>query len=85
MPVSVALPEENPAFAAELRAAGAQAKSAVYPGGHSLEKVSEHLDAGLLFAGRSLRAAQRRAAAEEAQRRAPLEEVQRHAKASRGA
>jgi enterochelin esterase-like enzyme len=81
----VALPEENPAFAAELRAAGAQAKSAVYPGGHSLEKVSEHLDAGLLFAGRSLRAAQRRAAAEEAQRRAPLEEVRRHAKASRGA
>ena len=58
----VALPEEDPAFAAELRAAGAQAKSAIYPGGHSLEKVREHLDAGLLFAGRSLRDAQRRAA-----------------------
>ena len=65
----VALPEEDPAFAAELRAAGAQARSAVYPGGHSLEKVREHLDAGLLFAGRSLRDAQRRLAVEEAQSR----------------
>jgi enterochelin esterase-like enzyme len=69
----VALPEEDPAFAAELRAAGAQAKSAIYPGGHSLEKVSEHLDAGLLFAGRSLREAQRRAGVEEAQRGAAYE------------
>ena len=75
----VALPEEDPAFAAELRAAGAQAESAVYPGGHSLEKVREHLHAGLLFAGRSLRDAQRRAAVEEAQRRAAGEEAQRHA------
>jgi len=58
----VAVPQEDPEFAAQLRAAGAQAKSAIYPGGHSLEKVEEHLDAGLLFAGRSLRAAQRRAA-----------------------
>ena len=74
----VALPEEDPAFAAELRAAGAQAQSAVYPGGHSLEKVREHLDAGLLFAGRSLRDAQRRAAVEEAQRRVAHEEAQRH-------
>jgi S-formylglutathione hydrolase FrmB len=47
-------PAENPTFAAQLRAAGAQAKSAVYPGGHSLETVSEHLDTMLLFAGRSL-------------------------------
>ncbi len=69
----VALPEEDPAFAAELRSAGAQAQSAVYPGGHSLEKVREHLDAGLLFAGRSLREAQRRAAVEQAQRRASRE------------
>lgn len=58
----VALPEEDPAFAAELRAAGAQAESAVYPGGHSLGKVRAHLEAGLLFAGRSLREAHRRAA-----------------------
>jgi len=64
----VAAPAQDPAFAAELRAAGAQAESAIYPGGHSLEKVREHLHTGLLFAGRSLRAAQRRAAVEEAQR-----------------
>jgi enterochelin esterase-like enzyme len=62
----VALPAEDPAFAAELRAAGAQASSAIYPGGHSLQKVSEYLDTGLLFAGRSLAAAQRRAALEAA-------------------
>jgi enterochelin esterase-like enzyme len=67
----VAEPAENPAFAAELRAAGAQAESAIYPGGHSLEKTREHLDAMLLFAGRSLRDARRRAAVEAAQRRAP--------------
>jgi enterochelin esterase-like enzyme len=63
----VALPEENPAFAARLHAAGAHARSAIFPGDHSLQKVREHLDAGLLFAGRSLAAAQRRAAAEAAQ------------------
>jgi enterochelin esterase-like enzyme len=63
----VALPEEDPAFAARLRAAGAQARSAIFPGDHSLQKVREHLDAGLLFAGRSLAAAQRRATAEAAQ------------------
>ena len=61
----VAVPAEDPAFAAELREAGAQAESAIYPGGHSLEKVREHLDTGLLFAGRSLRDAQRRAAVDE--------------------
>jgi len=66
----VAVPAEDPEFAAELRAAGARAESAIYPGGHSLEKVREHLDRGLLFAGRSLDEAQQRAAAEEAQRRA---------------
>jgi enterochelin esterase-like enzyme len=62
----VALPGENPAFAGRLRGAGAHATSAIFPGGHSLQKVREHLDAGLLFAGRSLAAAQRRAAAEAA-------------------
>jgi len=67
----VALPEEDPAFAADLRAAGARAQSAVYPGGHSLEKVREHLDTGLLFAGRSLRDARREdARREDAQRQA---------------
>jgi enterochelin esterase-like enzyme len=78
----VADPEEDPAFAAELRAAGAQARSAIYPGGHSLEKIREHLDAGLLFAGRSLRDAQRRAAIEEAQRGASHEEARRHTTAT---
>ncbi len=68
----VADPEEDPAFAAKLRAAGAHAQSAVYPGGHSLEKISEHLETGLLFAGRSLRAAERRAAGEAARQRAAL-------------
>jgi enterochelin esterase-like enzyme len=62
----VANPEEDPAFAAELNAAGAEAESAVYPGGHSLEKVSEHLEAMLLFVGRGLREAQQRAAVEAA-------------------
>jgi enterochelin esterase-like enzyme len=47
-------PAEDPAFAARLRAAGASADSAVYPGGHSLETLSEHLDEMLLFAGRAL-------------------------------
>jgi enterochelin esterase-like enzyme len=65
----VAVPAEDPEFAAELRAVGAQAESAIYPGGHSLEKVQEHLDTGLLFAGRSLVEAQRRAAIEAARRR----------------
>lgn len=53
----VADPAEDPAFAAQLRAAGANAQSAVYPGGHSLETLGEHLDAMVLFAGRRLSAA----------------------------
>ena len=60
----VAVPAEDPEFAGKLREEGAQAESAIYPGGHSLEKVQEHLETGLLFAGRSLVAAQRRAAGE---------------------
>jgi enterochelin esterase-like enzyme len=60
----VANPEEDPAFAAELRTTGAIAQSAVYPGGHSLEKVSEHLEAMLLFVGRAIRSAQHRAGVE---------------------
>jgi S-formylglutathione hydrolase FrmB len=68
----VADPEEDPAFAAELRAAGAHATGVIYPGGHSLEKVAAHLDRMLLFAGHSLRAAQRQAAFEEGQRRSAL-------------
>ena len=60
----VAIPSENPEFATALRAAGARAKGVIYPGDHSLEKVSEHLAAGIEFAGRSLLAAQWRAARE---------------------
>ena len=58
----VAVPSEDPEFAAELRAVGARARGVIYPGGHSLEKIREHLDYGLLFASRSLAAAQRAAA-----------------------
>jgi enterochelin esterase-like enzyme len=65
----VAVPEENPQFAAQLRSVGADAEGIVYPGGHSLEKVREHLDTGLLFAGRSLLAAGRRERVEEARAR----------------
>ncbi len=65
----VAMPWEDPEFAAELRAEGAQAESAIYPGGHSLEKVQAHLETGLLFAGRSLTDAQRAEAIEEAHAR----------------
>jgi S-formylglutathione hydrolase FrmB len=64
----IAVPQEDPTFAARLRAAGAQAQGVIYPGGHSLEKVAEHLETALLFAGRSLAAAQRRADAEQDQR-----------------
>jgi S-formylglutathione hydrolase FrmB len=55
-------PSEDPAFAAALREAGAQAESAIYPGNHSLMTVAEHLEDMLLFAGRSLRNEQLRGA-----------------------
>jgi enterochelin esterase-like enzyme len=54
----VAVPEEDPAFAAELSAAGASAEGVIFSGGHSLGKVREHLEAGLEFAGRALVEAQ---------------------------
>jgi len=60
----VAVPSEDPEFAAQLRADGARAHGVIYPGGHSLEKVRAHLDFGLAFAGRSLLAAKRREADE---------------------
>ena len=65
----VAVPEEDPAFAAELRTAGATAEGVIYGGGHSLEKVRAHLEHGFVFAARSLSEAQQRAAVEEAARR----------------
>ncbi len=49
---TIANPSEDAPFAAQLRAAGADATSAVYPGEHSLETVHAHLPAMLTFAGR---------------------------------
>ncbi len=54
----IANPNEDLPFAAALRAAGADATGAVYPGQHSLETVEAHLEHMLVFAGRSLRASQ---------------------------
>jgi hypothetical protein len=65
----VAIPAEDPAFAGMLGADGARAQSAIYPGGHSLQKVKEHLITGLVFAGRSLQEAQARATREATPRR----------------
>jgi len=50
----IADPAEDPPFAASLRAAGANAQSAVYPGEHSLHTVEAHLADMLAFAGRAL-------------------------------
>jgi enterochelin esterase-like enzyme len=54
---TIADPSENAPFAADLRAAGADAQSAVYPGEHSLETVESHLASMLHFAGRWLASA----------------------------
>jgi hypothetical protein len=56
----IANPAEDPWFAGVLRAAGADAHSAVYPGEHSLETVQAHLTSMLVFAGRALAEMQRR-------------------------
>jgi acetyl esterase/lipase len=50
----IANPAEDAPFATALRAAGADARSAVYPGGHSLETLEAHLGTMLAFAGRAL-------------------------------
>ncbi len=52
----IADPSEDAPFAAMLRAEGAHAESAVYPGEHNLETVNAHLPAMLTFAGRGLAA-----------------------------
>jgi Putative esterase len=51
----IANPDEDLPFAASLRAAGADAAGAIYPGEHNLETIEAHLDSMLLFAGRALR------------------------------
>jgi enterochelin esterase-like enzyme len=50
----IADPSENAPFAAALRAAGARAHSAVYPGGHTMETLQAHLGSMLAYAGRAL-------------------------------
>ncbi|HEV3318288.1 MAG TPA: alpha/beta hydrolase-fold protein [Solirubrobacteraceae bacterium] len=50
----IADPSENAPFAAALRAAGADAHSAVYPGEHDFETLEAHLEHMLAFAGRGL-------------------------------
>ncbi len=50
----IANPDEDVPFAAALRAAGADARSAIYPGEHNLETLEAHLASMLTFAGRSL-------------------------------
>ena len=51
----IANPDEDLPFAAALRAAGADATGAVYPGEHNLETIEAHLGSMLVFAGRALR------------------------------
>jgi hypothetical protein len=50
----IANPNEDAPFAAALRASGARAKSAVYPGEHNLETLEAHLTSMLVFAGHAL-------------------------------
>jgi enterochelin esterase-like enzyme len=50
----IADPSENAPFAAALRAAGADAHSAVYPGEHDFATLEAHLEHMLEFAGRGL-------------------------------
>jgi len=50
----IANPAEDLPFAAALRADGADAHGAVYPGEHSLATLEEHLESMLAFAGHGL-------------------------------
>jgi enterochelin esterase-like enzyme len=65
---TIADPSENAPFAAQLRAAGADATSAVYPGEHNLETIHDHLPSMLTFAGRALAKAGSDAGAANARR-----------------
>jgi len=56
----IASPEEDAPFAAALRAAGADAASAIYPGEHNMLTVHEHLAAQLLLIGRVFSEAEHR-------------------------
>jgi S-formylglutathione hydrolase FrmB len=50
----IANPDEDLPFAAALKAAGADAAGAIYPGEHNLETIEAHLRSMLVFAGRAL-------------------------------
>jgi hypothetical protein len=50
----IANPDEDLPFAASLRAAGAHADGAIYPGEHNLETIEAHLRSMLIFVGRAL-------------------------------
>jgi S-formylglutathione hydrolase FrmB len=52
---TIADPAEDASWASALRRAGAQARSAVYPGGHTFTPLERHLAQMLTFAGRTLR------------------------------
>jgi len=52
---TIAASAENAPWAAALRAAGAKARSAVWPGGHNFATLERHLTQMLTYAGRRLR------------------------------
>jgi enterochelin esterase-like enzyme len=55
----IANPEEDAPFAAALRANGADATSAIYPGEHNMQTVQEHISAQLVLIGRVFRTLER--------------------------
>ena len=57
----IANPDEDAPFAAALRAAGATATSAIYPGEHNMQTVQQHLEAQLLIVGGVFRKAEQHA------------------------
>ncbi|MGO9321997.1 MAG: alpha/beta hydrolase [Solirubrobacteraceae bacterium] len=71
----IANPDEDMPFATALRAAGADAAGAIYPGEHNLETVEAHLQSMLVFAGRALRQGEPRGAQPD---RARSQEAQPH-------
>jgi Putative esterase len=55
----IANPDEDAPFAAALRADGANATSAIYPGEHNMQTVQEHLEDQLLIIGGAFRRLER--------------------------
>ena len=51
---TIADPSQDPAFAEQLSAAGAQAQGYIYPGAHNLETIQAHLASMLTYAGQEL-------------------------------